>query len=475
MKKYLILLFLFISSPAWAATYYVATDGSGDYTTIAQVSAATFAAGDSVLFRRGDTFRGTTHFVDGGSSSGYITYGAYGTGAKPKILQSVQENNLVDWTDEGSNIWSTAASSFTADVGNIIFDNETSVGVKCVLETDLNVQDEFWYDSTNDLIKVYSVGNPASVHSNIECATRQVWHGFWQINSKTNIIIENLDFRYCGVHAINTGTSVSDIIIRDCDFSYIGGCYLGSPIRGGNAVQFWDDVSNIIVERCHFDNNYDEAFTCQIYAADQNNIIFRNNIVKGSYYGVTLWNGENAGVIGTTSNIYVYHNTFINNGKGWSATQRSNAVHGYAFALGLLDGIPQLNINVKDNLFYEDDGTIYTISINSAVDETALSFDNNLYYMSSGNMIYWQGSIYTLAQFAAYQLATGQDSHSIASDPTLNSNYYPLPGSPVINAGTDVGIDTDYRNYPRDNTPSIGAIEYTQGVEYQNCKISGMK
>lgn len=79
-----------------AATYFVASTGGDDaatgtapaapWRTLDKVNRTTFAPGDSILFRRGDTWAGASLTVSSsGTESSKITYGAYGDGAKPVI------------------------------------------------------------------------------------------------------------------------------------------------------------------------------------------------------------------------------------------------------------------------------------------------------------------------------------------------------------------------------------------------------
>lgn len=465
MKKLLPLLFLLFLTPAFATTYYVATDGSGDYTTIAAVNAATFVAGDSVLFRRGDTWREQL-IPDSGSSAGHITYGAYGVGAKPLLLGSKQENQLADWSDEGSNIWSNNDASFTVDVGNIIFDNEASCGVKCALETDLDTQDEFWYDSTNALIKVYSIGNPASVHSNIECALNN--HIIYNTD-KDYVIYENLDLRYGSAHGF-VAWNTNNIIIRNCNFSYLGGSYQTGTTRYGNAIEFWISANTCIVERNRIDNIYDGGITSQGDTANTvvSNLYFRNNIITNCEMSFEFW--YSGGATATVNNVYVEHNTCLNAGSGWGHNQRSDPLGHHVNIYN--NSATTTNFYIRNNIFYESADTGANVRWLYPADVSDFIFDYNCFYESSGTvaMINNGGSNYTMAQFANYQTATSQDSNSIATDPKVVNTYLLSPDSPCINAGTDVGIDFDYRNYPRDNTPSIGAIEYQQGVEYQGVK-----
>jgi parallel beta-helix repeat protein len=102
MKKLLTILILLICSiSAYSTVYHVAATG-GDYSTITQVNAATLAAGDQVLFNRGETFYGTLN-PKAGSSGNPIVYGAYGSGANPIITGFT---TVSGWTNEGSGIYS---------------------------------------------------------------------------------------------------------------------------------------------------------------------------------------------------------------------------------------------------------------------------------------------------------------------------------------------------------------------------------
>jgi hypothetical protein len=82
---------------AHAATYYVdncvvtgndannGTSSSTPWLTIAKVNSSTFSAGDSVLFRRTCTWREQLVVPSSGTTGNPITFGAYGTGARPVI------------------------------------------------------------------------------------------------------------------------------------------------------------------------------------------------------------------------------------------------------------------------------------------------------------------------------------------------------------------------------------------------------
>jgi hypothetical protein len=114
MNKIFALFFILHTAFSSATTYYVdATygDDSNDGTTpetawktIDKVNNVAINAGDLVLFKRGEIFRGSL-IPTSGSDLNYVTYGAFGTGNKPKILGSYNRYCACDWMDEGDNIW----------------------------------------------------------------------------------------------------------------------------------------------------------------------------------------------------------------------------------------------------------------------------------------------------------------------------------------------------------------------------------
>ncbi|SHF04370.1 Por secretion system C-terminal sorting domain-containing protein [Cnuella takakiae] len=95
----ILLLFSLISSTAKATTYYFSENGSDQNSFSEATNPATpwrsinklnavfsnLRPGDSVLFKRGDTFYGTINVDRSGTFSDPIVIGAYGTGEKPVI------------------------------------------------------------------------------------------------------------------------------------------------------------------------------------------------------------------------------------------------------------------------------------------------------------------------------------------------------------------------------------------------------
>src|SRR5258706_5211631 len=93
MKKLALFFLLFLTSPAWAAHYYVSPNGNDAcyngtspltaWKTIARVNQQDLQPGDIVSFEGGKTFTGTITLIagDSGTLASPVTINSYGTGA----------------------------------------------------------------------------------------------------------------------------------------------------------------------------------------------------------------------------------------------------------------------------------------------------------------------------------------------------------------------------------------------------------
>lgn len=77
------------------------TSPKAPWRTIAKVNAASFSAGDTIYFARGETWREGLVAPSSGSSSGYVTFDAYGAGALPLISGGDIKANAAFAADSG--------------------------------------------------------------------------------------------------------------------------------------------------------------------------------------------------------------------------------------------------------------------------------------------------------------------------------------------------------------------------------------
>ena len=145
--------------------------------------------------------------------------------------------------------------------------------------------------------------------------------------------------------------------------------------------------------------------------------------------------------------------------------------HYLTYGIGIKDNVElRGNWEIKNNIFLDNGVAMY---IQGRRNVSYIDTSNNIFYetgddnvLSYGNTVYrnlseWQSEF------------PGSEANSMQADPMIadpqNSDYTLLPGSPAIDAGTDVGLSLDIEGnaIPLDGdsdgtaVPDIGPIEYT--------------
>jgi hypothetical protein len=324
----------------------------------------------------------------------------------------------------------------SCDVGNIIFDDGAAFGVKVWNESDLTAPNLYWYDETNHLVKVYSETNPALAHRNVECALRR--HLVDESNV-SYIVIEGLAFKYGAAHGVG-GANTHHIMIRDCDFSYIGGGDQSGgdkTVRFGNGVEFWAGAHDNIVEKCRFWEIYDAALTNQSMGSPvkQCDIIYRDNVIWNSEYSFEYWNRPEESI---TSNITFEHNTCINAGSGWGHAQRPDPSGRHLCFYDSSAGAS--GIRVRNNIFIGAAGNAFYAPGWKKEQIDALDLDENCWLQETGEMMNVAGKKYSMAQFAEYQRDFAKEARSILGPlqfADADKHDYHLVGSePSIQLGS---------------------------------------
>lgn len=368
------------------------------------------------------------------------------------------------------------------DVGNIVF-NGSEVGTKVFEEKDLKQPRRFWYDEEKRLVKMYSDANPASSFSDIELA---LGRNIIDAANRSYIVCENLDLRYGGQVAISNSFN-HHVIIRNSDISYIGGSAMPYPyraadgsmqtemVRYGNAIQFWGDASDVLVEKNRIWEIFDTAISNQ-YRPDpeqteqkpcsQYNITYRNNIVWNAEMAFEYWNRPATSV---THDIFFENNTCAFSGRGWSHNQRTIYTPSRGTSERGKDGrsvvfysnaANTFNFFVRNNIFYES--TEGGIRWADPKDVHDFIVDYNLWYQTSGPLAMIADKDYDLA---AYRSLTGQDAHSLFADPRFTSpsvrDFHLSAGSPAIDRGVNNNVPDDFDGVtrPQGGSYDIGAYE----------------
>lgn len=328
------------------------------------------------------------------------------------------------------------------DVGNIIFDGGARCGWKKWSLDALSKPYDYYYDGSSQRVYLYLNAAPPTRHQDIELALAR--HIVNQ-TGKHHVVYDGLALRYGAAHGFGGGNT-HHLTIRNCDLSYIGGAHQltrpdGTPVRYGNAIEFWGPAHDNRVDGCRIWEVYDAALTNQGRGPQsrQINITYCNNIVRNAEYSFEYWNNPETAV---TKNIRFINNTCVGAGRGWAHEQRPdpNGSHLMFYTNTATTG----DIEIKYNIFY--DHTNWGCRYSSGW-EVLPEMDYNVWFSESGIMAYWFRE--KIAGFDEYRQATGLDRHSLFADPQFvdaaSGNYRPGPESPARTlrpGGGAVGAET---------------------------------
>lgn len=408
--------------------------------TVAQVNALTLAPGDRVEFDRGGVWRGNLT-LQSGTPVRPITYGARsGTGPLPLLLGSRALPATASlWVSAGGRVWQTA---FAGDPCNLIFDGEQSCGRKRHTLALLERQGDYYGSGT--ALYLYSALSPALWYSQIEVAQKGPPGGWGTMNArgKTDLLIQDLDFRYAGMGALNLEHEVQRIVVQRCSLSWIGGVTwrADTGVRAGNAVQIWQSGRDIVVRGCRFDQVFDAAISPQADEELSSNWVermwFYCNAIDRTEYAFEGWNRNR---LGTLRDIVFAHNVCRDNGGGWGHNQRIGDVpRGEAFMLST-SYAQSSGCRIVNNIVERSaEAHWYKHATFRGWDE--IEIDYNCYWPDGPRAFAFApegaGDAKDWLSFADHLGPSGKDAHSICADPRLQSDLRPSAESPVIGRGT---------------------------------------
>jgi len=451
--KYIILILVFLLIPLATATdYYYNQSGGNDSNdcstpalsckTIVDLNTKSLSASDNVYFARGEVWRCSIDaYIDvvSGSSSGFVTYGAYGTGEKPEFLGSWNASNSSDWIDMGSNVW-MYNKTLSWDIGSIIFNNGASwCDMKTSTEGLVNQNDCYW-NSADYYVRLYSVSNPGTYYSDVEISYSYAAsnpEGLIDFTSKSYVIFEDLSLKYGGIMGFN-GANSHDITIRNCDISYMGGHNGG--VRYGGAIQFGLGGYNINVSGNNISYSWDACITAQSWDTGSGKTMINQ------YYGYNIclyspelfeWFQSVADSGTNTGNIIIEHNT-VAFGTNQESTAWCSTRGGRDLRLARTPAETD-NFVVRNNIFYDNKRQWIDLGSSSSTKWLGeITLNNNLYYSnySLSTPIAFNGTNY--ATLTSFQTATEQENNGqqtnplfLSTDPSSPDFLIPASNSPA--------------------------------------------
>ena len=366
------IFFIFVTTPTiWAAIYYIdATEGNDfnngtseatPWKTIAQVNSNSFSPGDSILFKRGETWRETLVCPSSGSTDSVITFGAYGTGAAPIISGS--DLITAGWSKDSANIWKVTVTPQP----NILYFNGargTLVSAKTNITAEFN-----WYWASN----VLYVWSPDDENPGVHYTAPGIEGGnrvrVLDTNNNSYVTIDGLTLRDGNTYDnIKAGsTHVTGIVIKNCTIERSRGS--GVDLRGSTVAH------DVIVDSCTIQNNGGRGICIsEQYTAPSQ---ISNNIVVRNGWASVQDDMEYSGIEGILGNFYVFGNTISETAIGGCKLTGTlgNYCHGLYYPAGF-GGDRTIPVNIYKNVSYNNQYGAGFKSVGSANIYQNISYDN---------------------------------------------------------------------------------------------------
>ena len=471
-----VLLFLFAASPivvpvffniarAAGNTYYVANAGldsnvgtdtahpwahaPGMTACASTCGSTTLQPGDSVLFKRGDTWTGQQLWPNAtGSSGNPLTFGAYGTGALP-----IFDGTGLSLSNLG--ILQIGTESY------IVFDsfevkNSTQDGIQLATCTNCTVSNCVVHDNQTDGVYFWDSSGSTITYNNIyhsNLAANGKYHGLF-IQGPANgtysgpTITHNHSHDNVGGNAGNFTNDANGIYIGQTGVlnTYNGAVISDNEIdhNGNNTQPAGQDGRGLVV------GDVGGSFTIT-------RNYFHDNVSSGMFFGVSA-----------TANATITYNVFSRNGLRGVGWQSNGTV--YAYNNTIFDDLTPGGSNGGTGILTDGTGTFYIKNniIATKMNSFAAYILTNNSTLPAGisNNVYWDltngagglaflynGTRETFAQWVSLTGETG----SQESDPKLNNpasaDFTLQSSSPAIDAGANLGSPYNMGLDPRSSFP----------------------
>jgi PKD repeat protein len=456
-----------------ATVYYVDASGGNDanngfspetaWKNIARVNGSmiNFNPGDRILLKRGTRFTDSRiEITKGGAAGERLIFGAYGSGDKPIITHplggivcvtpgigyiTIQDLCIKDITDESGIAFNASGGSdiviSRVDIdhvphhnGIVLMNIDTYIIEDCVISNCENsgiaIMGSASFPITNGIIRNNTVHD---IFTNDGITLHQDGQG--HNIGPNHQLLGNVCYR-CAEQGLDI-TSGSRLVMRGNETFSNG----DSGILLGNASDVWIDK-----HYCH-----DELKMGIIIGGATRVKLTSSILYNASYHQLTI-------VPSTLCRDFeAYNNTFV---YGPDST-------------GLLIDINAnaSNLKFKNNVFtstqYDKPKTLVRFFGGATPADTKSYFNYNIWWRPGGSSLDIFSDLSAgNYDFSYWQSHYGQGTQSAFIDPLLvdtkSGNFRPEYNSPCIDAGTDVGLSSDFAGIliPFGPAPDIGAHEY---------------
>lgn len=482
-----------MAEPVDSDIYYVdAANGDDNHTgfsptlawkTVTKVNAATFTAGDKILFKRGDTYTVALVPPNSGTAARPVTFGAWGSGARPIFLgrSTLSTGGGATWTVYAATAIYSAAHASTAALTTQVWDTNkplTNVAWDTDIATtaaamsagtwsfdDANnllyvwLYDEVDPDTAGKTMTVTAISTPLSIvaKSYVRCENLHFSFGadmpvYLHANSAIQYGLEfedclfqgglkySVQFNSTGGSAYTTGATFRRCKIYENNATYTASvagfaCNNSSGFAGIVLIEDCEivDVDHgilihgaaaLTIRHCHIHDTWDDGIYCTTYSSGLE--IYGNVIYHTGDDGINLTNCDGA---------LVFNNTICECSDGGlivSGTSAASKIYGNI-------------ISNNRRAFHATDN-----AVDVYIQDATTLLDKNVYYSDDGSFIWkWGSTSYT--ELATWQAASEQDALAVFADPLLVDPEHRCFGVAVNSPAKGLGyvssisvVDRDY-------------------------------
>lgn len=408
------------AAPAYANgnVRYVSASGSDSnpgsvtapWRTLAKVRSA-MASGDlqrgsTVLFKRGDEFYGSIHMPSLIGSSGTLTIGAYGEGARPRLLG--YKVSKAAWTQYSGNIWKLNIAANSGQYSGNTSEASTNVGFlkaagmihgrKRWAISELAADWEFFSDSTYVYVRL-GVNPGAGVAISVQ-------RDLLRLASHTTV--QDLYLGGTGAHGVTTGGK--NVVIQRNEIEWIGGSALSGTTRYGNGVELYVGAARVMIRENVIRQTYDVALSAQgTGTAGWTDITWESNRLENCNMSLELW-GKGGGT-GFLRCRFI-NNTCIDAGYSWAALIRSDRDGKGTHLLTYSMEVP-VDVEITGNSFLGARDNYTRNSGDRQIPAGIITHRNTIKLGAGKKIAYGAENPETSEQAAQWQARTGREQASI--------------------------------------------------------------
>lgn len=305
------------------------------WSSLANFSSTTLAAGDKILIKNGSTIYGSLTVSASGTSSNPIIITNYGT-SESNILPVIRGSEKIfsNWTQvTGTSVYYISLSTWSNVPGVVLYNNQPMDYVAWNTDISTTISSllpgRYTSDSANK--KIYLQTSDSKKPTSSEISVGKELYGI-KIDGKSYIQISNLTIEQFALHGIYVNDS-SNIILDGLTIKNGGGSNISTSTAGGNGVEFSGTGSGNTLKNSSVYQIFDSCVSPQQYSSSKN---LTSTTIQGNTFYNCGFNAVEVSIHGLSSGgsntstyingVTIKDNTIYDIGKGWSGDREGSAI-----------------------------------------------------------------------------------------------------------------------------------------------------